>query len=74
VRRLGEATGQKVRPHKLRHSAITAGLDATNGDVRAVAKFPGHKQIQTVLEYDDSRTDKAGEIAAKIAEATDHRQ
>lgn len=29
----------KVRPHGLRHAAITEALDATAGDVRKVARF-----------------------------------
>ena len=42
VRSLGRAAGRKTRPHGLRHAAITAALDATKGDVRAVQHFSSH--------------------------------
>jgi hypothetical protein len=34
VGRLGAKVGLTVRPHELRHVAITTALDRTNGDVR----------------------------------------
>jgi len=67
VRTLGLSIGRRVRPHGLRHAAVTAALDVTGGDVRKVAKFSSHRSIQTVLIYDDSRIDSAGEIAALVA-------
>jgi len=56
-----------VRPHGLRHTAITSALALTGGDVRRVQRFSRHRQVQTVLVYDDARRDVAGEIAALIA-------
>jgi integrase/recombinase XerC len=56
-----------VRPHGLRHAGITAALDATGGDIRAVAQFSRHKNVQTVLRYDDNRTDQAGRVARMVA-------
>ena len=58
---------KNVRPHGLRHYAITKALDSENGNYRDVAKFSRHKNIQTLTIYDDRRTDIAGEIAARIA-------
>lgn len=56
-----------LRPHGLRHTAITEALDITGGDVRAVQKFSRHKDVRVVERYDDNRKDLAGEIAQKIA-------
>jgi integrase/recombinase XerC len=69
VRSLGLQIGRKVRPHALRHSAITQALSVSGGDVRSVAKFSSHRSIQTVLLYDDVRTDVAGQIARLVAES-----
>ena len=51
-----------LSPHKIRHSTITAALDATNGDYRRVQKLSRHKNIQTVATYDDNRRDDQGEL------------
>ena len=69
VRALGVEVGLKVRPHGLRHTAITMALDATNGDVRRAAKFSRHRDLRTLSVYDDARTDMAGEVAALVAAA-----
>jgi integrase/recombinase XerC len=68
VGRLGAKAGLVVRPHGLRHLAITTALDRTNGDVRAVAKFSRHKDLRTLRRYDDNRQDLAGKVAALVAE------
>jgi integrase/recombinase XerC len=67
VQRLGDRIGQRVRPHGLRHAAVTVALDRTGGDVRAVQKFSRHASVQTVLRYDDNRADKGGEITRIVA-------
>ena len=67
VRRLGERTGQKARPHGLRHAAITSALDLTNGDVRKVRAFSRHARVEILLKYDDSRQDHAGAVAELIS-------
>jgi integrase/recombinase XerC len=51
-----------VRPHGLRHQAITRALDLGQ-DIRDVAKFSRHKDIRTLMIYDDSRRDVGGTIA-----------
>ncbi len=47
--------GLRLTPHKLRHSAITAALDATGGDVRRVQRLSRHARLETVMVYDDNR-------------------
>lgn len=54
-------------PHGLRHSAITAGLDATNGNIRDVQRFAGHAKVETTIRYDDARRDLAGGVANLVA-------
>ncbi len=44
-----------VSPHRCRHSAITAALDATGGNVREVQKLSRHSKLETLLIYDDHR-------------------
>jgi len=68
VRDLGLDSGVGVvRPHGLRHAAITEALEATGGNVRAVQKFSRHRDLRVLTVYDDSRTDMAGEVAALVA-------
>lgn len=57
----------RVSPHRLRHTAVTAALDAFRGDVRRVRRFSRHSKIETVLVYDDAREDVGGEVAAAVA-------
>src|SRR5208337_2257675 len=63
VRELGKKVGLKVRPHGLRHTAITAALDAFNGDYRKTRAFSRHTSLDTVRRYDDNRADHAGQVA-----------
>lgn len=68
VGRAGTAAGlpRKLRPHGLRHAAITAALD--NGhDIRKVRIFSRHAKLETVIRYDDARDDSAGSIAGDVA-------
>ncbi|MDX2215495.1 MAG: tyrosine-type recombinase/integrase [Oculatellaceae cyanobacterium bins.114] len=44
-----------LSPHRIRHSSVTAALDATGGDVRRVKKLSRHKRIETLMVYDDNR-------------------
>lgn len=68
VRDLGLDAGLgTVRPHGLRHAAITEALDATGGDVRRVQKFSRHRDLRVLTVYDDSRRDLAGEVARLVA-------
>jgi integrase/recombinase XerC len=67
IRDLGKLAGIKVTPHKIRHSSITQALAMSGGNVRAVVKFSRHKDVNTVLIYDDNRLDLAGNIARMVA-------
>jgi integrase/recombinase XerC len=67
VSKLGAATGLVVRPHGLRHLAITSALDLTNGDMRAVQKFSRHRDVRVLNTYDDNRLDLAGKVARLVA-------
>lgn len=69
VRELGAAAGLVVRPHGLRHAAITEALDRTRGDLRAVQRFSRHRDLRLLLTYDDNRQDLGGEVARLVAEA-----
>ena len=64
----GESAGiGRVRPHALRHAAITHALDVTGGDVRRVARYSRHRDLRTLTVYDDNRTDLAGSVASLVA-------
>src|SRR4051794_29984677 len=64
---LGTKAGLTVRPHGLRHLAITTALDRSNGEVRAVATFSRHQDLRTLSRYRDNRPDLAGKVAALVA-------
>jgi integrase/recombinase XerC len=73
VRALAGRAGlaRPVRPHGLRHAAITQALDLTNGNVRAVSRYSRHKDVRVLSRYDDNRSDLAGAIATLVAETLD---
>jgi integrase/recombinase XerC len=70
VAALGRAAAlpRGAHPHALRHEAITTALDRTNGDVRKVQRFSRHKNVQTLIHYDDRRRDPSAAIADLVAE------
>jgi len=63
---IGKEAGVKARPHGLRHTAITAALDAFNGDFRKVRDFSRHASLETVRRYDDNRNNFACSVASAI--------
>ena len=69
VRELGEDLDLRVRPHGLRHAAITEALELTGGNVRAVQRFSRHKDLRVLTVYDDNRADLAGEVATLVSGA-----
>lgn len=71
VSKLGKRFDLKLWPHGLRHSAITALLDATDGNVREVQKFSRHARLETLMKYDDARRDVAGELSKKLSALTE---
>jgi len=56
-----------MSPHRIRHSSITAALDATDGNVRDVQKLSRHKNLNTLLIYDDNRKDVQGSVSDRIS-------
>jgi integrase/recombinase XerC len=72
VTKLAKAAGCRCSPHALRHTSVTAGLDLTKGDVRAVRQHSRHVDVQTVLIYDDRRADLGGSVARMVATALRH--
>jgi integrase/recombinase XerC len=71
VRKLGDAVGVRARPHGLRHTAITSVLDKLNGNVRDAQKFSRHRDVRTLMIYDDARTDAGGAAAELVALGSD---
>jgi integrase/recombinase XerC len=57
-----------MSPHKVRHSSITAALDGSNGDIRRVQKLSRHKNVATVMIYDDNRTNGQGDMSSMLSE------
>jgi integrase/recombinase XerC len=51
-----------MSPHRIRHSSITTALDTTDGDVRRVQKLSRHKNLNTLLIYDDNRQNLQREV------------
>ena len=55
-----------MSPHRIRHSSITAALDATDGNVRQVQKLSRHTNINTLIIYDDNRQNAQAEVTALL--------
>ena len=57
VREFSKAAGidKIVSPHRIRHSAITAYLDASDGNIRAAQSLSRHANLNTLNRYDDNR-------------------
>ena len=70
VRKTAESAGisKIISPHRIRHSAITAALDATNGDTRKVQKLSRHKNLNTLMIYDDNRHQHQAEVTGILAD------
>ena len=57
-----------MRPHGLRHAAITTLLDKSGGNIRAVQQFSRHRDVRVIERYDDNRQDIGGQMARLLAE------
>jgi integrase/recombinase XerC len=70
VSSLAESAGidRKVSPHMIRHSSITALLDANGGDVRSAQAHSRHKDLSTLIRYDDNRQELQGKSARILAD------
>ncbi|MFC1833866.1 tyrosine-type recombinase/integrase [Thermodesulfobacteriota bacterium] len=70
IRDLGKRTGQKVRPHGLRHTSISEAVrkaQAVGMDVTKVLQFSRHKDLKTLQVYIDQVEDAQGKIAELVA-------
>ncbi|MGO9121468.1 MAG: tyrosine-type recombinase/integrase [Desulfomonilaceae bacterium] len=70
VKDLGTKTGQKVRPHGLRHTSISEAVRKSQSigmDVTKVLKFSRHKNLNTLQIYIDAVEGAQGEIAELVA-------
>lgn len=57
-----------MSPHKIRHSSITALLDLNGGDVRSAQAHSRHKNLSTLIRYDDGRQQLQGKAARALAD------
>jgi integrase/recombinase XerC len=73
VRRYCRQAGIKktMSPHRIRHSSITAALDATDGNVRKVQKLSRHRQLDTLMKYDDNRGKDQVELSEILSQLAD---
>lgn len=70
VRGYGKKVDLTVRPHGLRHAAITEALRITNGNYQMVQAFSRHADPRTLKIYDDNLQDLGGKVAKMLAAAT----
>ena len=59
---------KQLSPHRIRHSSVTAALEATGGDVRTVQKLSRHKKLDTLMIYDDNRQNAQGNVTNVLAD------
>jgi integrase/recombinase XerC len=73
VRAYSAAAGiaKVMSPHRVRHSGITAALDATNGDTRRVQQLSRHANLNTLTLYDDNRQHHQGVISKVLGDLLD---
>jgi integrase/recombinase XerC len=57
-----------MSPHRIRHSSITTALDKSDGDVRKVQKLSRHKNLNTLMIYDDNRNHDQLELSELLEE------
>ena len=73
VNRYGRNAGirKRLSPHRIRHSVITTALDVTDGNVRKVQKLSRHRDINTLMIYDDNRAKHQAELSEMLSGLTD---
>ncbi len=69
IKQIAKQAGIKkvMSPHRMRHSSITALLEATNGAVHRVQQLSRHRSVATVMLYNDRRVDDQGEMSAILS-------
>jgi integrase/recombinase XerC len=69
IKQIATQAGVKaISPHQIRHSSITAALDATDGNVRKVLKLSRHSKIETLMIYDDNRVNMQAQVTNLLSE------
>ncbi len=58
---------KQMSPHRIRHSSITAALEATNGDVVKVQKLSRHSKVDTLMIYNDRREGLQAEVTDMLS-------
>jgi integrase/recombinase XerC len=59
--------GTALHPPALRHMAITAYLDMSDGDVRGAQRLSRHVNLLTLQVYDYNRSDLQGKATAMLS-------
>lgn len=75
VRRIALAAGirKHISPHSLRHSCITAYLNATDGDITGARDLARHADLGTTQRYDRRRRGLDGSPSYVVANVTSGR-
>lgn len=73
VKRLFKRAGveKHMSPHRCRHSAITAVLEKTDGNVRKAQKLSRHAKLNTLQIYDDNRNRDQLEMSELLMDGLD---
>jgi integrase/recombinase XerC len=50
-----KTSDKRMSPHRVRHSALTAHLNASDGNIRAAQALSRHADLKTLTLYDDNR-------------------
>jgi integrase/recombinase XerC len=67
TRALKANISKPLSPHRIRHSAITAALDAGQS-VREVQKLSRHSKLETLMIYDDNRQQHQLQVSNVLAD------
>ncbi len=71
IRSIGREAGVRVRPHGLRHTAITEAVKAAQANgmsLEEVLDFSGHADVRTLMVYRDRERNVQGRLAALVAD------
>jgi integrase/recombinase XerC len=62
---------KKMSPHRIRHGSITHALDKSGGNIRAVQRLSRHAKIETLMIYDDNRSNLQSELTELLADSVE---
>lgn len=71
VREMGEKVGVRVRPHGLRHAAITQACIVAQAEgiaLEEILDFSRHKDVKTLMIYRDRERNVQGRLSSLIAD------